>query len=161
MVAAANDCVDVISMSIGGYNGIAGYTWTDPDTGTAYKMKDVADFIAWKRAAQYVASKGVVLVVAAGNQATNVAKPAAITDMLNAWLGPDGYYFWGASREVPGTLPGVLTISATGPADRPASYTNYRLGRDRCQRSWRRFRAVSERGPDTLVVGHVPQRRHG
>jgi subtilisin family serine protease len=128
MVAAANDGVDVISMSIGGYDGIAGYTWTDPVTGTVYRLKDVADFIAWKRAAQYVASKGVVLVVAAGNQATNVAKPAAITDMLNAWLGPDGYYFWGASREVPGTVPGVLTISATGPADRPASYTNYGSG---------------------------------
>ena len=128
MIAAANDHVDVISMSIGGYDCIAGYTWTDPDTGTVYKLKDIADFLAWKRAAQYVKDKGVVLVVAAANDATNISNPKAITALLNAWLGEYGYYVWGASREIPGTVPGVLTISATGPDKSPASYTNYGPG---------------------------------
>jgi hypothetical protein len=43
MVAAADDGVDVISMSLGGYDAIAGGTWTDPDTGIVYRIKDVAD----------------------------------------------------------------------------------------------------------------------
>lgn len=128
MIAAANDRVDVISMSLAGYDVISGYTWTDPDTGTVYKMKDVADFLAWKRAAKYVVSKGVVLVTAAANDATNISNPSAITELLNYDYGPYGYYFWGASREVPGTLPGALTISATGPDKSPASYTNYGPG---------------------------------
>jgi lantibiotic leader peptide-processing serine protease len=127
MIAAANDGVDVISMSIGGYNPIAGYSWTDPDTGTVYKGKALADFLAWGRAAKYVAAKGVVVVMAAANDAINISNPKAITNSLNEWLGQDGFYVWGASREI-GTVPGVLTISATGPDQSPASYTNYGPG---------------------------------
>lgn len=127
MIAAANDGVDVISMSIGGYDPIAGGTWTDPATGVVYKLKGLADFLAWKRAAQYVAARGVVLVMAAANDAANISNPKTITNMLNEQLGQYGYSFRGASREI-GTIPGVLTISATGPDQSPASYTNYGPG---------------------------------
>jgi subtilisin family serine protease len=128
MVAAANDGVDVISMSIGGYDCLSGYTWTDPVTGTVYKLKDVADMLAWKRAAEYVLSKGVVLVVAAGNSAIDIGNPATVTDYLNEAYGSQGYHFWGASREVAGTVPHVITVSATGPDTSLSSYSNFGPG---------------------------------
>jgi lantibiotic leader peptide-processing serine protease len=128
VVAATDDNVDVISLSIGGYDGMAGYIWTDPATGVATNGKDVADFIAWKRAVQYAVNHGVTVVAAAGNEATNTANPTDVTAYLNAEYGSQGYQFWGASREVPGTLPGVVTVSATGPDKSLASYSNYGPG---------------------------------
>ncbi|HEY3366135.1 MAG TPA: S8 family serine peptidase [Symbiobacteriaceae bacterium] len=128
MVAAADDGVDVISMSIGGYDILSKYTWTDPDTGTVYKMSDVADFQAFKRAVKYAVDHGAVVVAAAGNDATDIANPHAVTAMLNAEYGSLGYTFYGASREVPGTLPGVVTVAATGPDKSPAQYTNFGPG---------------------------------
>jgi subtilisin family serine protease len=128
IIDATNDGVDVISMSIGGYDTLAQYTWTDPATGIVYKGKDVADFVAYKRAVQYAVQHGVVVVAAAGNEATNTANPVAVTAYLNAEYGSQGYAFQGASREVPGTLPGVVTVSATGPDKSLASYSNYGPG---------------------------------
>jgi lantibiotic leader peptide-processing serine protease len=128
MIAAVNDGVDVISMSLGGFDGISGYTWTDPANGTVYKGKDVADLLLYKRAVQYAVNHGVVVVAAAGNDATNITNPTAVTAFLNAAYGSEGYFFWGASREVPGTLPGVLTVSATGPDKSLSSYSNYGPG---------------------------------
>lgn len=37
-------------------------------------------------------------------------------------------YFVGAGFEVPGTIPGVVTVSATGPNDVLANYSNYGPG---------------------------------
>ncbi len=128
MIAAVDDGVDVISMSIGGYYSISGATWTDPATGIVYRYKDVADFVAQRRAAQYAANHGVLVVVAAGNEATDIGNPSSVTPMLNAMFGPQGYVFYGASREVPGTIAGVLTVSATGPTKALASYSNYGFG---------------------------------
>ncbi|MHB9145687.1 MAG: S8 family peptidase [Symbiobacteriia bacterium] len=128
ILAATDDGVNVISMSIGGYDTIAKYTWTDPATGTVYKGKDVADFRAYERAVKYAVKHGIVVVAAAGNEATDIGNPTAITAYLNATYGPLGYAFQGASREVPGTLPGVVTVSATGPDQSLASYSNYGAG---------------------------------
>lgn len=128
MIDAANDGVDVISMSLGGFDSIAGYTWTDPETGDVYKGKDIAYTIMYKRAVQYAVSKGIVVVAAAGNDAINIANPVEVTAFLNWAYGDYGYYFWGASKEVPGTLPGVVTVSATGPDMSLASYSNYGPG---------------------------------
>lgn len=128
MIAAVNDGVDVISMSLGGFDGISGYTWTDPATGEVFKYKDVADMLLYKRAIQYAVNSGVVVVAAAGNDATNISSPVAVTAFLNAEYGPEGYHFFGASKEAPGALPGVLTVSATGPDHTLASYSNYGQG---------------------------------
>ncbi len=129
MVTATNDGVDVISMSIGGYDVIATWWWIDPDTGIRYRgLSDVADFIAYRRAVAYANGRGVVVVAAAGNEGINISSPTAITAYLNSVYGPDGYVFQGASREVPGTLSGVLTVSATGPDKSIASYSNYGSG---------------------------------
>jgi subtilisin family serine protease len=128
IVAATNDGVDVISMSIGGYDGIAKYIWTDPETEISYRGKDVADFVAYRRAVSYALAHGILVVAAAGNEGINIANPRSVTDYLNAAYGEYGYAFQGASRKVPGTLPGVLTVSATGPDKSLASYSNYGPG---------------------------------
>lgn len=128
IVTATNDGVDVISMSIGGYDGIAQVWWTDSETGKQYRLgSDVADFVAYKRAVQYAVSHGVVVVAAAGNEALDTANPVATGAYLNAEYGAMGYSF-GASRETPGTLPGVVTVSATGPDKSLSSYSNYGPG---------------------------------
>ncbi len=124
-VAAANDGVDVVSMSIGGYDVIARYYWIDPDTGTVYNLgHDVADFVAARRAVSYVLSKGAVFVAAAANEGFNTSNPTNVTAYLNAAYGPQ-YVFIGAARETPGTLAGILTVSATGPTVTLASYSNW------------------------------------
>ncbi|MGE5673125.1 MAG: S8 family serine peptidase, partial [Mycobacterium leprae] len=128
IVAAVRDDVDVISMSVGGYDAIAQVTWTDAETGKVYRLgSDVADFVAYKRAIQYAVSHNIVFVAAAGNDATDIANPVAVGAFLNAKYASQGYTF-GASREVPGTLPGVVTVSALGPDKSLSSYSNYGPG---------------------------------
>lgn len=128
IVAATNDRVDVISMSLGGYDTLSKYTWTDPATGITYQGKDVADFRAYERAVRYAVKNGVVVVAAAGNEALDIGNPTSVTSYLNAAYGDQGYAFQGASREVPGTLPGVVAVSATGPDYQLALYSNYGAG---------------------------------
>lgn len=130
MVSAANDGVDVISMSLGGYDVVRGkVTWTDPDTGVVYDLgDDHADFKAWMRAVLYAVRKGAVVVAAAGNEGLDAANSDAIIDYLNAAYGPEGYHFEGQAREVPGDIPGVIAVSATGPDRSLASYSNWGRG---------------------------------
>lgn len=127
MVAAVRDGVDVISMSLGGFDTMAHWYWTAPD-GTVYRGKDVADFLAWRRAVEFAVKNGVVVVAAAGNDAIDIRNPKTVTAFLNDAYGPEGYFFQGASREVPGTLAGVVGVSATGPDYSLASYSNYGAG---------------------------------
>lgn len=128
MIAAVNDGVDVISMSLGGFNNTSGYTWTDPETGEVFRGNDVADTLLYKRAIQYAVNNGVVVVAAAGNDAINISHPPTMTAFMNLEYGPLGYSFHGASKEVPGSLPGAITVSATGPDKSLASYSNYGQG---------------------------------
>lgn len=129
MVAAANDDVDVISMSIGGFDIIGQAFYKDPVTGEKVALgNDVADFTAYKRAVKYATDKGSLVVVAAGNEELNATNKAEVTAYLNAEYGGDGLYFEGAGFEVPGTLPGVVTVSATGQNDVLANYSNYGPG---------------------------------
>jgi len=128
MVAAVNDGVDVISMSLGGFDGISGYTWTDPATGEVYKGKDVADHLLYKRAVEYATKQGIVVVAAAGNDAIDISHPPTMTAFMNFEYGSLGYNFHGASMEAPGAIAGVITVSATGPDKSLASYSNYGPG---------------------------------
>lgn len=129
MIAAANDDVDVISMSLGGFDVMGQTFYTDPETGEKVALgNDVADFIGYKRAVEYATKKGSLVVVAAGNDAINMTNKKEVTDFLNAEYGGDGLSFEGASFEVPGSIPGVVTVSATGPNDKLALYSNYGPG---------------------------------
>lgn len=121
IVQAANDGVDVINMSIGGFDAISRYSFE----GGSYS--DVADILLWKRAIQYAVDKGVTVVVAAGNESLNLNNPTEITDYMNQEYGYLGVTYKGASREVPGQIPGVITVSSSNEwsTDKLAFYSNY------------------------------------
>jgi len=129
IVAAANDQVDVISTSFSSY-GIKGQVfYIDPVTGAKVALgNDVADFAAFKRAIQYAEKKGSLVVASAGNESLNCASKRNVTDYLNAIYVGTGLSFVGAGFEVPGTIPGVVTVSATGPDDTLSLYSNYGQG---------------------------------
>jgi lantibiotic leader peptide-processing serine protease len=129
MVAAANDGVDVISMSLGGYDIIGQVFYTDPVTGEKIALgNDIADFIAYKRVVKYVNEKGSVIVAAGGNDGLNATNKKAVTNFLNENYGGEGFKFVGAGFEMPGTIPGVITVSATGPTEELSLYSNYGPG---------------------------------
>lgn len=129
IVAAANDGVDVISMSMGGFDIKGQVFYNDPLTGEKVALgNDIADFLAYKRAIQYAVNKGSLVVSAAGNEGMNLTAKGNVTDYLNSVYGGDGFNFVGAGFEVPGTIPGVVTVSATGPDDTLALYSNFGPG---------------------------------
>ncbi|MFC4769573.1 S8 family serine peptidase [Effusibacillus consociatus] len=122
MIQAADDKVDVINMSLGGFDAISRYTYQN--TGS---YSDAADMVLWKRAVQYAVNKNVTVVVAAGNESLNLNNPTEITDYMNAEYGYLGFQFKGASIEVPGQIPGVITVSSSNKwsAEKIAFYSNY------------------------------------
>jgi hypothetical protein len=66
---------------------------------------DLAAFLAFARATQYAWEKGTLVVAAAGNDAVDLSQ--------------------GPYRHAPAATPHALSISATGPFDELASYSNY------------------------------------
>ncbi len=136
IIAAANDGVDVINMSLGG-NRVAGQWWyTDPDTGERIRLGgDAADIVAYQRAIQYAVKRNVTVVAAAGNFAQDMSNPAKVTQWFNEYLQSTGrtmYAVQGATFFAPAQLSGVVTVSATGGGfgteDRLAFFSNYGHG---------------------------------
>ncbi|AHV97645.1 S8 family serine peptidase [Paenibacillus sabinae] len=121
IVQASKDKVDVINMSIGGYDGISRYTYE------GLKYSDVADMILWKRALQYAVSSNVTVVAAAGNEELNLNDSGAVVDYMNQTYGYLGLNFKSAVKEVPGTLPGVINVSSSNKwsTEKIAFYSNY------------------------------------
>lgn len=129
IVSAADDGVDVISMSLSGFDIKGQVFYTDPLTGEKVALgNDIADFLAYKRAIQYAENKGSLIVAAAGNEAINMTNKKNVTDFLNTVYGAYGLSFRGAGFSVPSTIPGVVTVSATGPDDTLALYSNFGPG---------------------------------
>lgn len=129
MIAAADDGVDVISMSLGGIYTKAMVYQIDPVTGEKTKLgSDIADYVAYTRAAKYANSKGVLIVASAGNDATNGSNKKEVTEFFNQKYAEYGYYAVGASVFAPASIPNVVTVSATGPNDELALYSNYGSG---------------------------------
>jgi subtilisin family serine protease len=129
MVAAANDGVDVISLSLSGFDLKGQVFCPDPLTGKKVALgNDLADFLAYQRAVRYAINKGSLVVAAAGNDGLNLTAKGNVTDYLNSVYSDYGLNFVGASFEVPGTIPGVVTVSATGPDHTLALYSNFGPG---------------------------------
>jgi hypothetical protein len=117
MIYAASPAVhaQIANMSIGGYANRSG--GVDED-GVPYTTHDVAEVtVAFNRATAYADQQGMLIVAAAGNSAIDFDHTSNLIDL-------------------PGSLPHVVRVAATGPlgfganpltADptRPASYTNY------------------------------------
>jgi lantibiotic leader peptide-processing serine protease len=122
IIQAADDGVDVINMSIGGFDALSRYSYQNSGS-----YSDVADMLVWKRAIQYAVKKNVTVVAAAGNESLNLNNPTTITDYMNREYGYLGLQFKGASIEVPGQLPGVMTVSSSNKwsTEKIAFYSNY------------------------------------
>ncbi|PLS02370.1 S8 family serine peptidase [Neobacillus cucumis] len=123
IVQAANDGVDVINMSIGGFDSLKYYY-----EGTRYS--DVADVLLWKRAVQYAVKKNVTVVASAGNDSLNYADKKALTDYMNESYGYLGIKYSGVTIEVPGSTPGVINVSSSNEwsTNKLAFYSNYGNG---------------------------------
>lgn len=123
IVQAANDGVDVINMSIGGFDSLKYYY-----EGTRYS--DIADVLLWKRAVQYAVNKNVTVVASAGNDSLNYADKKSLTDYMNASYADSGIKFSGVTIEVPGSTPGVINVSSSNKwsTDKLAFYSNYGNG---------------------------------
>ncbi|WP_034142453.1 S8 family serine peptidase [Desulfosporosinus sp. BICA1-9] len=123
IIQATKDKVDVINMSIGGFDSISRYTYLNDKN--AYS--DVADALLYRRAIKYAVDHNVTVVTAAGNESLNLNNPTTITSYMNQTYGDSGLQFKGASREVPGQIPGVITVSSSNKwsKEKIAFYSNY------------------------------------
>ena len=115
IVAAANDGVEVINMSIGGWR------WMAHNLG---EKGESASMVAYHRAVQYATKKGVTVVVSAGNDSRNLN---SLHDMQSYWMERYGLDIKGPSRVAPAQIPGVVTVSSSNKwsTDSIAFYSNY------------------------------------
>jgi len=132
IIAAADDGVDVINMSLGGTRLRGQWFFTDPETGEKIRGgNNAADYVAYTRAIRYAINKNVTVVASAGNSAQDLSNPSKVTDWHNAGRN-DGWEAKGALVFVPAQVPGVITVSATGAGfgteNRLAFYSNYGNG---------------------------------
>lgn len=113
VISAADDNVDVINLSLGGF------AWyQDPSMPT---RDTVADAKLLDRAIRYATQKGVTVVNSVGNEGVNVTSPGQTTQQL---LGEAAH---GATKRVPGTS-GIIAVSATNEPKQLAFYSNYGPG---------------------------------
>jgi lantibiotic leader peptide-processing serine protease len=115
IVAAANDGVEVINMSIGGWRWMAH---------NLDEKGDSASVVAYHRAIQYAIQKGVTVVVSSGNDSKDLNN---LHDMQAYWKTTYGLDIKGPSRVVPAQIPGVITVSSSNEwsTDGIAFYSNY------------------------------------
>lgn len=109
LMAAADDNVDVVNMSLGGYDW-----FQNPDNSTKYI---VADVLMFNRAINYAIKKGVTVVVSAGNNAVDLKSPGQLT-------GDDP----GATHRSPSNQ-SLIRVSAGGALKNLAFYSNYGVGK--------------------------------
>ncbi|WP_231688022.1 S8 family serine peptidase [Bacillus sp. FJAT-18017] len=109
LLTAADDNVDVVNMSLGGYDW-----FQNPD----YATKDiVADVRLFDRAIQYAINKGVTVVGSAGNNAIDISSPGKLS-------GDDN----GATHRSPSSQT-MIRVSAGGALKNLAYYSNYGVGK--------------------------------
>ncbi|WP_231689577.1 S8 family peptidase [Bacillus sp. FJAT-27245] len=109
LMTAADDNVDVVNMSLGGYDW-----FQDPE----YATKDVvADVQLFNRAIQYAIQKGVTVVGSAGNNGLDISSPGKLSK-------PDT----GATHRSPSSQT-LIRVSAGGALKNLAYYSNYGVGK--------------------------------
>lgn len=126
IVKATNDHVNVINLSMEGYDLKGKCYWIDPETKIKYDLgNNTAEYALLKRAVQYALKHNVTVVAAAGNKALDCSNKKNLTNYLNNLYGDQGFKYEGITYEVPGSIDGVITVSATTKNNTLASYSNY------------------------------------
>ncbi|QNG60829.1 S8 family serine peptidase [Bacillus sp. PAMC26568] len=109
LMTAADDNVDVVNMSLGGYDW-----YQNPEFAT----KDiVADVHLFNRAIKYAIQKGVTVVGSAGNNAVDISSPGKLSGEDN-----------GATHRSPSSQ-NMIRVSAGGQHKNLAFYSNYGVGK--------------------------------
>lgn len=109
LMAAGDDNVDVVNMSLGGYDW-----YQNPD----YATKDVvADVRLFNRAIQYAIKKGVTVVGSAGNNNVDLSSPGQLS-------GDDK----GSTHRSPSSQT-MIRVAANGEALNRTFYSNYGVGK--------------------------------
>lgn len=109
LMTAADDNVDVVNMSLGGYDW-----FQDPD----YATKDVvADVRLFNRAIQYAIKNGVTVVGSAGNNGVDISSPGKLSGDNN-----------GATHRSPSSQ-SLIRVSASGQEKNLTYYSNYGVGK--------------------------------
>lgn len=126
IIKATDDGAKVINLSMSGYDLKGKCYWTDPKTGVKYKLgDDMAEYELYKRAIKYAIKHNVTIVTAAGNDGIDCGNTKKLTQYLNDQNGSKGFKYEGLTYEVPGSIDGVINVSATGKTDEIAKYSNY------------------------------------
>lgn len=110
LMTAANDNVDVVNMSLGGYDW-----FQDP----SYATKEiVADVRLFNRAIQYAIRKGVTVVGSAGNNAMDIHSPGQISKEMGTN---------GSTHRSPSSQ-SLIRVASNGAEQNLAYYSNYGQG---------------------------------
>jgi lantibiotic leader peptide-processing serine protease len=110
LMTAADDNVDVVNMSLGGYDW-----YQDP---SANKKEVKADRNLFNRAIDYAISKGVTVVGSAGNNGVDISSPGKLTKQL---FGPGTH---GATFRSPSNS-SMIRVASNGEELNRAFYSNY------------------------------------
>ncbi|WP_242310519.1 S8 family serine peptidase [Bacillus cereus group sp. BfR-BA-01524] len=120
IVEAAKDDVDVINLSLGDYLVDGDILFEDEKT-----HGNIAEIRAYKRAIEYARFKGSVVVTALGNDSLNLNESTQMTDFLKERLERNDAVFKGDILDVPGTLPGTISVASIGPSDELSTFSNF------------------------------------
>ena len=123
IIAATDDNVDVINMSLRLYNNTKMIL-----EGESYKS--VAETLLWKRAIQYAVKNDVTVVAGSGNESLDLADKNEVNEFLNTIYEPFGMSVKGPATVVPAQIPGVINVSASikWTNQELAFYSNYGNG---------------------------------
>ncbi|GAA0078461.1 hypothetical protein UT300005_28400 [Clostridium sp. CTA-5] len=126
IIKAVDDGVNVINLSMASYDLNGKCYWTDNKTGIKYDLgDDMAEYELYKRAIQYAINHNVTVVTASGNDGLDCTDEKTLTEFINKSAEEDGLEYIGVIYEIPGSIDGVINVSATGKKDTIANYSNY------------------------------------
>jgi subtilisin family serine protease len=126
IIKATDDGAKVINLSMSGYDLKGKCYWTDPKTGIKHNVgDDMAEYELYNRAIKYAIKNNVTVVTAAGNDGVDCGNAQKLTVFLNKQNGDKGFSYEGLTYEVPGSIDGVINVSATGTTDEIAKNSNY------------------------------------
>ncbi len=126
IISAVDEGVNVINLSFSAYYLDGDCKWIDKDTGKIYDLSDdMTDYSLLKRAIKYANDKNVIVVTSAGNEGLDCSDNKNLIEYFNKLYQNQGFIYSGIMYEGPGSIEGVINVSATDKNDNLSSYSNY------------------------------------